>query len=444
MRAVKLAAGVLGCLVGLGSWVGAAEEVAPVDRDAVDRAIDKGVAYLKREQAKDGSWFRSDGKNARPFATASLPTTVGAAALAGLALIESGVKVRDPAVQNAAELVRRAVPDLTHTHALAAALLFLDRVDAGGDELLLRTMGARLLAGQTAEGGWGYSCPRIAVEDVAKLRPEQFQTGLAALVRKAPPQGVGFINGSTVENSCSEFAVMGLWAARRTKVPVAQALATYERSCRNWQNPDGSFPYAPSMRGSSGNGCMTCAGLMGLAYCHASANETTLLRYARMPSAPKLAPGRGLRDPLNDAALKKGLVALEARMRKSMEVPKATPLPERIKLPPQFSNIVGLDTLWSGESYPYMAMWSVERVATTYSLEKVGQLDWYNWGAGRLLKAQHEDGSWGREWHGMGSCLDTAFALLFLRRAPAAPDLTPLVKGTLPPPRPPAESEGND
>src|SRR5581483_9925776 len=182
----------------------------------------------------------------------------------------------------------KSVPDLNWTHSLGAAILFLDRVGDEQDRGRIRAMGARLLAGQNKDGGWGYNCPALAEEDVAKLKNgDAFLQGvsrLAAQLQKNPRTTgvlVGGIGGvSMTENSCSEFAVMGLWVARRHQVPVTKALATYERCCRKFQNADGSFPYSTTMRMNHST-CMTCAGLLGLAFCYGSANESALLRYAK-------------------------------------------------------------------------------------------------------------------------------------------------------------------
>jgi hypothetical protein len=60
-----------------------------------------------------------------------------------------------------------------------------------------------------------------------------------------------------------------------------------------------------------------------------------------------------------------------------------------------------------------------------YDLKKVGDKDWYAWGSAALLKGQQRDGSWkGGAYYGSGPVLDTCFALLFLKQANLATDLT--------------------
>ncbi len=58
----------------------------------------------------------------------------------------------------------------------------------------------------------------------------------------------------------------------------------------------------------------------------------------------------------------------------------------------------------------YYYMYGLERFAVFFGLQTIGDHDWYREGAEELLRRQAADGSW-------GSLEDTAFAILFLRRA---------------------------
>ena len=75
---------VCGALLTTTGWVRA------VDPEAVDRAIKKGVEYLKAQQLGNGTWDHPQ---------------IGATALAGLALMHSGVPANDPAIRRAAAAV---------------------------------------------------------------------------------------------------------------------------------------------------------------------------------------------------------------------------------------------------------------------------------------------------------------------------------------------------
>jgi hypothetical protein len=66
-------------------------------------------------------------------------------------------------------------------------------------------------------------------------------------------------------------------------------------------------------------------------------------------------------------------------------------------------------------------LWSLERMAVVYGLRTIAGKDWYAWGSAILVAAQNDDGSWTDAFPGV---VDTCFALLFLKRANVAKDLT--------------------
>ena len=72
-------------------------------------------------------------------------------------------------------------------------------------------------------------------------------------------------------------------------------------------------------------------------------------------------------------------------------------------------------------------LWTVECVGVLYNARTLGDKDWYRWGVELLLEAQHDNGSWHEGGYPGGEIsptLDTCLALLFLRRANLASDLT--------------------
>jgi hypothetical protein len=64
---------------------------------------------------------------------------------------------------------------------------------------------------------------------------------------------------------------------------------------------------------------------------------------------------------------------------------------------------------------PFYFLYSLERVTILADVKVIGGHDWYHEGAGVLLSWQHSDGRWAGP-HGT-TIVDTAFALLFLKRA---------------------------
>src|SRR5262249_25707980 len=120
------------------------------------RAIDRGVAFLTKLQGRDGSWPLSNlGVAGRPY------YETGAAALAGLTLLECGIPADDRGIQQAAAAVRKASSGMNVTYPLALAILFFDRLGDPDDVPLIQALSVRLLAGQRLAGGWTYDCPLV-------------------------------------------------------------------------------------------------------------------------------------------------------------------------------------------------------------------------------------------------------------------------------------------
>ncbi len=196
------------------------------------------------------------------------------------------------------------------------------------------------------------------------------------------------------DNSNTQFAIMGLWAARRHGVPMDRTLVLVERRFRSSQNFDGSWGYHGWDHKQADS--MTCTGLLGMAL--ALGLDLQLA-------------GRNAGVAAADPAVKKGFAYLASTIGKA---PGANPPPKgkgKGKAPGKgkTGSLVGADA--RGDLY---YLWSVERVAVSYGTPTIGTKSWYHWGAGVILAHQQADGSW-RDRH--SGIPDTSFALLFLARA---------------------------
>lgn len=393
--------------VSLGSFFIAAPARA-ADDDAVRRAIDRGVAALKEMP---------------PNQVGQRNHQTGVAALIGLTLLECGVPASDQAVLRALNIVRPASVELTHTYSLALAIMFLDRHGDAGDVPLIHALAVRLLGGQNSYGGWSYDCPRPADAEIRRLEsvlrergdnprpvplpntpkplPKEIQDQIDA-IGKGPGKKDGD-NQNLGDNSNTQFAILGLWVARRHGIPVDKAMARVETRFRNSQSSDGGWGYISAPRGQGGlgsTGSMTCAGLLALAMNHGAVNE------AALRADPKAKPPR---DAAKDAAVRNGLLALGTAVGQPRRMVKVKPLP-------------GGAVMQRG----YYFLWSLERVAVAFGLNTLGAKDWYTWGCEMLVQSQGADGAWKGE---HGPEVDTSFALLFLRRVNLAKDLTATLRG---------------
>ncbi len=388
-------------------------ELTPEEK-RVNAAIDRGIAFLRKQQTDSGTWV--------PYGH-----PVGMAALPALTLLECGVSPEDPQVQKAAAFVRKAIPKLNKTYELALAILFLDRLGESQDRPRIKTLAARLIAGQTRAGGWTYDCPLLSTEyeqlltealqelpplprlegvdergtkpteagrkpqegtSTPKESPAPGKIDLARLpqmirnfpVMRPPESKQEMSRHDNSDNSNTQFGILGIWAARRHGVPVGRTLALIERRFRASQNQQGTWGYNFSIGGGGGTPAMICAGLLGLA-----------VGYARDEGTERgHPPGQ---DVTSDPAIQRALKALSAEIGS----------PDPNSNPP--ANALNLYFLWS-----------VERVGMLYDLERIGEKDWYSWGSRLLVATQSAEGSWHGQGHGASPLVDTSLALLFLRR----------------------------
>jgi hypothetical protein len=196
----------------------------------------------------------------------------------------------------------------------------------------------------------------------------------------------------TTDNSNTQFAILALWAARRHGVALERSFHLMVRRFATSQNQDGSWGYRYRFGGGEGGSpAMNCVGLLGLAVGHGLAHDAR----AQDPAA------EGARQLGKDPKVVNGFLALDRHV--------GQPTGQWRNLP--MNNLYFL--------------WSVERVGVLYNLPTIGRKEWYRWGAEILLANQRPQGNWEKgAYHGADATIDTCLALLFLKRANLARDLT--------------------
>src|SRR5262249_35183888 len=154
-----------------------------------------------------------------------------------------------------------------------------------------------------------------------------------------------------------QFAILGLWAARRHGLPVEGPMALVNARFRSSQGDDGGWGYRYAARPhdprhkSTSTATMTCAGLIGLAAVHEVTREV-ILRTER----PKVEDGLPqLPEPSRDDAIRKGLLALSTVV--------GAPLKQR---GPGAEVPILQDT-----NLTFYFLWSLERVMVAYGLPTV-------------------------------------------------------------------------
>ena len=400
----------------------------------VDEAVEKGVNFLKSQYKAGG------GKDAA--------YGIGPTALAGLALLEAKVPASDPAIQAIAKAVREASYTETKTYQLSLCLLFLDKLEDPADVPMIQVLAVRLLAGQTAQGGWTYDCidsvpqgdvkllraglkvkqlvagegkeeedtPERKGKRVGRLHPDVEKYAAALWARKGTRMGE--------DNSNTQFAVLAVWAARKHGVPVEPALDAIEkRFIATQDRQTGGWAYSSGGADGGSTPAMTCAGLIGLSVGVARREEQ------RLRAEEKRKEQAGENPKVNDPFFNPPARPDEPKAKKA---PKRQADPRNI---PVQRGLQGLGVMFAGQARggreaftmgsDLYFLWSLERVGVIYGVEKIGGLDWYAIGADALVRSQGQGGSWSGSYSGS---IDTSFAILFLVRSNIARDLSSRVQ----------------
>jgi hypothetical protein len=336
--------------------------------EQVTAARNKGIKFLKDQQKSDGSWSFNG-------------HDVGITALCTVALIENGVPLNDAALQKGYEYVKKHANPLKNTYDLSLVVVLLSRFGDRRDRPEIKKYAARLMAGQMDSGGWHYTCPGAELDFEKVLRDVS--------LGPKPKEGYG-------DNSCTQFAVLGLWVASRIGVDVDKTLARVAQRFVKTQAADGGWAYVNEVKGekAASGEAMTGAGL----FCLAVAQANVIRNALKAGKKPDSSTGTTL---LENPVFAKGF-----------------------KRTGDFVKGVGPG---SGRYF----LWSVERVGVLLGLEQIGEVDWFQKGADGLLKTQREDGGWPSAWADSDKegLSDTCFALLFLRRANLGSDISRLLEG---------------
>jgi hypothetical protein len=457
--------------------------VTAVEQKKIDEAIDRGMKYLLQTQIPDGSW-QGNGH------------VLGTTALPALTLLECGVSPKDARIAAAADFVRKHWAPNHKTYEIALAILFLDKLierrqserkpgDKKDDLLVtdkqtIQALALRLLAGQTANGGWDYDCPALSnaeattmmanlLKNRPKMPPTAVDTGNGSGVQvpidkgdksllpngldksksqelpngvpnKNPPKGTSLLE--TVPDLRHVPLLAGPPTARTVVEPLGVASA---------QPPKKDFPKGMKFRGDRDDNSNTQFAMMALwaARRHDVPVETALLTVEQRFRVTQLPEGSWaylFKDQRPKAsmtcvgligiALGKG-TATEIALRGSKSAggkgstPKKLPMDAVIRdglrfLAANLEERKVESQVWpSGLSLYFM--WSVERVAVLYDLPRIEGKDWYHWGSTILLDTQRLNGFWDtHSYAGANATIDTCFALLFLKRVNLVQDLTDL------------------
>jgi hypothetical protein len=343
----------------------AADTNAPAGPDgfspeAVEKAVKKGIEYLKKSQGADGSW------------PAYGDYTVAPTAIATYAMLESGmIKVVAPEMKSALDwLGKRQIPVrmLRGPHPGAPAT-------AGSTDIFCHKtyeLGLRanaFLAAMERSGTWNSPYRPFLKSDVIML------------VLSTADGSYGddcFGDGkSSGDNFNSLYGLFGVWACVQADMEVPRAY--WHKVLKHWQecqNPDGGWGV---QNGLPSTAATTAGGMAAISLCFDNLLADGFVKCDQGPGV------QAVLRPLNT-----GLAWMDKNLQPALADPNGA-----------LAGPAGL--------YPFLH--AVHYAGQVTGRKYLGGTDWYKLGAAELLRRQRPDGSWaGKD----GPHADTAYAMFFL------------------------------
>ncbi len=354
----------------------------------VNAAIDAGAKLVKGWQKPDGSYPAFGGHD------------LGTTALCVLTLAACGAPRDDPAVAKGLDwIIARNPPPRTYARALAL-MAFDEAFAPPGEEAMLaagriKTRRRALSADQRA---W---CERVA----GYLERDMESPGSWGYP-SAPNAVLKF------DSSNTQYGALGLRAASRLGFPVKET--TWYGLTRHFEVVrERKGPRAALALGRDDDPAPTAAGGTAAAPPTVTVPEVTGFLYSTRETRPWL------------SMVCAGIASLELARHELLAAksPKATTTFVAEVEARVLSGWAWLDAHWAvdrnaehpGLTWPYYALYALERAAIFSRVRTVGGRDWYFEGAVQILLRRHKDGHWDEA--GTDKTIGTCFALLFLKRA---------------------------
>ncbi|MCA9053083.1 MAG: terpene cyclase/mutase family protein, partial [Planctomycetaceae bacterium] len=365
---------------------GAAKPCAALPPE-VEAALKRGSAYL-------ADYFKDTGGDP------------GFRALGAYAMFKAGESPDHPVIKSVLDNVRsrfadgKYSPGNHHIYLCAVDIGLLIDIDPDKYQEYAQPAADYLIEAQLPNGGWDYPEGR---------------------------EGRG-------DTSVTQYACLGLWTAYRGGAQIPTK--TWDGAL-NWimntQLPDGAWTYVPGTTEGHSNGQpdlnMTMAALSGLAIAsrHAypgRADSLAMLNSRDAEPKPETPREKPTPAPQQEAG---PLVAIDLSK-------PADPLPEEpeeyIRSKVDISRVrtsIARGLNWAAQRYvvypdmnhiygDYM-LYTTERTASLFDLDKIGNARWYDDAVPQLLKTQDSDGHW--KMHAIDQAVhrQTAFVMLFLARS---------------------------
>lgn len=336
--------------------------------------------------------------NALAYLKSHLPTAdASSSPMIAYTLAKTGTPKNDPYIVAVVRYVKSRVnsngeynPGAHHLYTAGTSAMLLDAMGGEHYERELKAIANYIINQQLSTGSWYY--------------PDQDGTG---------------------DTSITQYALLGLWAARRAGVEIPKT--AWDRAGR-WliatQLPNGSFIYHPGTNhGSNGpRPSLAVAGGSSLMLCMRELfPEAVNKALAEQIAAEKAEAEKNAAIPPPNFG---GIVELvDVTQAENAPTKEASPAAAIQSDPSTLRRGINRSIGWLDKNFepsnfrwPYYYLYGLERLAAFAELEKVGQHDWYLEGAAYLIRTQSKEGFWKAD---SQPEVATCFGVLFLQRATA-------------------------
>lgn len=423
---MKRMAWVLGLIIAAGSTAWAQNQPFPpfeVDQVKVDKAIEQGIAYLKKNNTAHLNKFNH------------VNIQMSHRELVLLTYAHADVSENDPAFK---ELFEVMLSDkLESTYCVSLQAMVLEEVQRVKYQNRIWQCAQFLVDNQNPQGYWGYGSPSIYVEDIPTTveKKDVASGGGGGSVKKfdsLPPPGVKVKpevknkkkvekkrEGTGNDNSNSQYAALGMRACHDSGIQFQESVI--EKALQWWKTAqkDEKLPEEPLVEGgvngppqpgdrSKGGGTVAemrrePVKAAPLGWCYVNHGEHKAYGSMTAGAVGGLAIFNYIKD--NDGGKKKS-------WKKDKDCHEGLQwLAKNFSVtynpgPYEHGNMEE-----NSKHQYYYFLYGMERAGMLYGTEMMGQKKWYPEGAKQLCADQKPDGSWG------GGAVDTCFAVLFLKRA---------------------------
>lgn len=337
------------------------------DTATIDNAISQGMSYLRNAQLQNGAWRNGPGTTA----------------LVLQAIVNNGVpEGYEEAINKAIEYLLTE-PQFDKVYESATLAMALQALDSNKYKDVIAKCAEFLGSSQLPTGMWTY---RAIPEEQWNTLNEKFQAQQASIARPGRSTNNNLLPPSLSpgDNSNTQFALLGLRAARRAGISVnMDAVRACQEHFMRSQNENGGWGYAQYDRNPRGS--MTCAAIGSLC--------------------------------ILDDELKSGSYFTRRKIKKNNVAKGIQWMRDNFSV-----------TTNPGYKSNYLYyMYSMERAAALSGHKQFGEHDWFAESWPVLCEAQRSDGSWCGARAGRSSDLsDTAFVVLFLKKAQKYHGVKPL------------------